>query len=87
MAHRKAQGATTQRHNVPGKRLGVKVFGGQKVKAGNIIVTQKGTKFASGKNTVMGRNFTIQSAIDGVVAFRRLGREKKGRQAIDINPL
>ncbi len=86
MAHRKATGATTQRANVPGKRFGVKVFGGEKVRAGNIIVTQKGTKFFPGNNTVMGRNFTIQSTIDGIISFRRLTGTRRGKQAIDVIP-
>ena len=75
MSHVKAGGSTRQHHQRPGKRLGVKLFGGQKVTTGAIIVRQKGTKWKPGKNVGLGRDYTIFSMIDGVVTFtKRLGR-------------
>ncbi len=65
-----------------GKRLGVKVFGGQFARAGNIIVRQRGTKFYPGENAGMGRDFTIFALKDGVVRFR----ESRGRKYVDIMP-
>lgn len=75
MSHVKAGGSTRQHHQRPGKRLGVKRYGGQKVTTGMILVRQKGTKWKPGKNVGLGRDFTIFSMIDGVVNFtKRLGR-------------
>jgi large subunit ribosomal protein L27 len=78
MAHKKAGGSQArQGSNVAGKRLGVKVFGGQKVKPGQIIVRQRGRRFIPGENVAMGRDFTIFSKIDGVVEFVYKNRNKK----------
>jgi large subunit ribosomal protein L27 len=75
MAHVKAGGSARQHHQRPGKRLGVKLFGGQQIKTGQIIVRQKGTKWQPGKNVALGRDFTIFALKDGVVEFgKRLGR-------------
>lgn len=84
MAHRKAVGAVRQRANVPGKRRGVKLFGGSKVKIGNIIVRQKGTKFFPGKNTSMGRDFTIFATSVGTVSFRNMTGIHRGKKAVDV---
>ena len=84
MAHKKATGATTQKSNVPGKRLGVKVFGGQIVRTGNIIVRQRGTKFYPGKNVSMGRDHTLFASSDGVVAFRKMTGSKRGKKVVDV---
>ena len=85
MAHKKAGGSKAkQGGNVAGKRRGVKTFGGQLVKAGSIIVRQKGQKFATGKNTKMGRDFTIFSMIAGIVEF---GWKNKKKKKINVNPL
>ena len=86
MAHKKATGATTQRSNVPGKRLGVKVFGGSLAKTGSIIVRQRGTKFYPGKNVGMGRDHTLFAKEDGIVRFRNLTGRKRGKKAVDIVP-
>ncbi|OGL52343.1 hypothetical protein A3K55_00470 [Candidatus Shapirobacteria bacterium RBG_13_44_7] len=76
MAHTKAQGKTNQKSNRPGQRRGVKVFGDQKVKTGNIIVRQVGSKFHSGPGTKAGRDFTIYAVKPGVVKFfQRLGHK------------
>lgn len=70
MAHVKAGGSAAHQHSQrPGKRLGVKLFGGQTVKNGNIIVRQKGTKYKPGKGVSLGRDYTIYAIQDGVVDF------------------
>ncbi len=78
MAHKKAGGSkATQGGNVAGKRLGVKVFGGSPVKAGQIIVRQRGREVVPGDNVMMSKDFTLQSKIDGVVEFAWKTRKKK----------
>ncbi len=78
MAHKKAGGAAArQKGNVIGKRLGIKVFGGDVVKPGQIIVRQRGRKFIPGENVGMGTDFTIFSKIDGIVEFVFKNRKKK----------
>jgi large subunit ribosomal protein L27 len=75
MSHVKAGGAVRQHHQRPGKRLGVKKFGGEKVITGNIILRQRGAKYKAGKGVGMGSDHTIFAMMDGVVKFgRRLGR-------------
>lgn len=76
MAHTKAGGATRQQGNRRGKRLGVKLFGGEKVKVGNILVRQKGSKFHAGTGVKTGRDYTLYAIRDGAIKFiRRLGRQ------------
>ena len=79
MAHKKGVGSTDNGHDSNSKRLGVKLFGGQYAKAGNIIVRQRGTKFHPGENVYMGKDFTIHAKIEGHVDFKkkRLGRTFK----------
>lgn len=72
MAHVKSGGATRQHAQRPGKRLGVKIFGGQSTKTGQIIVRQRGADFHAGVNTRLGRDFTLYSVSDGTVKFRKL---------------
>jgi large subunit ribosomal protein L27 len=72
MAHTKAQGSVKGNRDSRAKRLGVKIYGGQKVKPGGIIVRQKGTKFKAGKNVSMGKDYTLFSLVDGVVKFKSL---------------
>lgn len=72
MAHVKSGGATNQHHQRSGKRLGVKLFGSQVVKTGQIIVRQRGADFHAGKDTELGRDFTLFALKDGVVKFRKL---------------
>jgi large subunit ribosomal protein L27 len=69
MAHKKAAGSTKNGRDSIAKRLGVKIFGGQVVRAGNIIVRQRGTKFFPGENTSLGKDHTIFALADGVVSF------------------
>jgi large subunit ribosomal protein L27 len=77
MAHKKAAGSSKNGRDSAGQRRGVKVFGGQKVLAGNIIVRQVGTKFHPGNNVGLGKDYTLFAKIDGVVAFERLGRSRQ----------
>lgn len=72
MAHVKSGGATNQHHQRSGKRLGVKLYGGQVVKTGQIIVRQRGADFHAGLNTELGRDFTLFALAHGVVKFRKL---------------
>ncbi len=71
MAHKKGVGSTDNGRDSKSKRLGVKLFGGQKTVAGNILVRQRGTKFHAGQNVYMGRDHTLHAAIDGIVEFKR----------------
>ncbi len=70
MAHKKAGGSSRNGRDSPGQRLGVKMFGGQAIVAGNIIVRQRGTKFHAGDNVGMGRDHTLFATADGKVQFR-----------------
>lgn len=82
MAHVKAGGTSKNTTDSPGQRLGIKVFGGQKVKAGDIIVRQVGLTKRSGPGTFISRNFTIHAAKDGVVQFKdRRVKKFSGRSA------
>lgn len=76
MASKKAAGSTKNGRDSKGQRLGVKKFGGEAVKPGNIIVRQRGTKFHPGNNVRMGRDHTIFSVIDGKVVFERLDKRR-----------
>ena len=80
MAHTKAGGSTSNNRDSVAKRLGVKVYGGQKAKNGSIVVRQKGTKFHPGKNVRLGKDYTIYSITDGTVAFRAA----KGKVVVDV---
>ena len=71
MAHKKAGGSSRNGRDTAGRRLGVKLFGGQAIVAGNIIVRQRGTKFHPGDNVGMGRDHTLFALTDGHVSFRR----------------
>jgi large subunit ribosomal protein L27 len=70
MAHKKAGGSSRNGRDSPGQRLGVKMFGGQAISAGNIIVRQRGTQFHPGDNVGMGRDHTLFATADGKVQFR-----------------
>jgi large subunit ribosomal protein L27 len=76
MAHTKAQGAVKGNRDSRAKRLGIKIYGGQKAIAGNIIVRQKGTKVHAGKGVSMGKDFTLFSLIEGTVTFKTLNGKK-----------
>ncbi|MGQ9510842.1 MAG: 50S ribosomal protein L27 [Thermaceae bacterium] len=74
MAHKKGLGSTKNGRDSNPKYLGVKKFGGETVRAGNILVRQRGTKFKPGKNVGMGRDYTLFALVDGVVEFQDKGR-------------
>lgn len=71
MAHKKGVGSTDNGRDSKSKRLGVKLFGGEHAKAGNILVRQRGTKFHPGQNVYMGRDHTLHAAVEGTVVFKR----------------
>ncbi len=77
MAHKKAGGSSRNGRDSSGKRLGIKRFGGQLVKAGSIIARQRGTNIHPGKNVGVGRDYTLFAKIDGLVTFERSGKYKK----------
>lgn len=86
MAHSAATGAAKRTVDVAGKRLGIKRFGSQFVKAGEIIVRQRGSKFYPGKNAGVGRDFTIFATKEGYVYFRRMTGFKRTQKYVDILP-
>jgi large subunit ribosomal protein L27 len=77
MAHKKGGGSSRNGRDSHGQRLGVKKFGGEAVRSGNILVRQRGTKFYPGLNVGMGRDYTLFATIDGYVKFEHIGRDKK----------
>ena len=77
MAHKKGGGSSRNGRDSEAKRLGVKKYGGEVVRSGNILVRQRGTLFLPGINVGMGRDFTIFATIDGVVKFEHVTRDKK----------
>ncbi len=77
MAHKKGGGSTTNTHDSEAKRLGVKVFDGEQIPAGSIIVRQRGTKFHPGENVGLGKDYTLYAKIDGYVKFELKSKTKK----------
>lgn len=77
MSHKKAGGSSRNGRDSAGQRMGVKKYGGQLVRAGNIIVRQRGTKLHPGTNVGLGKDYTIFAKIDGIVTFERFGKTKK----------
>ena len=84
MAHKKAGGSSKNGRDSHSKRLGVKLFGGQAVRAGNILVRQRGTRFHPGTNVGVGRDHTLFAKIDGHVRFEKKG--PKQRQFVSVVP-
>ena len=83
MAHKKGVGSSKNGRESESKRLGVKIFGGQKAKAGNIIKRQRGTVHHPGLNVGMGKDQTIYALVDGTVVFTT---GKEGRRFINVTP-
>ncbi len=77
MAHKKAGGSSKNGRDSNAQRRGIKRYGGEKVRAGNILVRQLGTKIHPGDNVGMGKDYTLFAKIDGIVAYERLGRSRK----------
>ena len=82
MAHKKAGGSSKNGRDSESKRLGVKIYGGQNVVAGNIIVRQRGTRFHAGENVGIGRDHTLFAKKDGQVKFAKKG--PKSRQFVSV---
>ena len=82
MAHKKAGGSTRNGRDSESKRLGVKIFGGQEITAGNIIIRQRGTRVHPGVNVGLGRDHTLFAKKDGQVKFERKG--PKNRQFVSV---
>ncbi len=85
MAHKKAGGSSKNGRDSAGQRLGCKKFGGETVKAGNIIYRQHGTSIHPGNNVGLGRDYTLFALIDGIVKFERMGRDRKKVSVYPIN--
>jgi large subunit ribosomal protein L27 len=83
MAHKKGVGSSKNGRESESKRLGVKIFGGQAAKAGNILVRQRGTAHHAGNNVGMGRDHTLFALIDGTVAFQR---KKDDKSYVSVEP-
>jgi large subunit ribosomal protein L27 len=77
MAHKKAAGSSKNGRDSNAQRRGVKRYGGEKVKAGNILIRQVGTRIHAGDNVGMGKDYTLFAKIDGIVAYERVGRSRK----------
>jgi len=77
MAHKKAGGSSKNGRDSNAQRRGVKRYGGENVKAGNILIRQLGTRIHPGENVGMGKDYTIFAKIDGIVAYERLGKDRK----------
>ena len=84
MAHKKAGGSSRNGRDSPGQRLGVKMFGGEAIVAGNVIIRQRGTQFHPGKNVGIGRDHTLFALTDGHVAFKK---GFKRRTFVSVAPL
>jgi len=84
MAHKKGAGSSRNGRESESKRLGVKLYGGQLAKAGNIIVRQRGTKHSPGENVGVGKDHTLFALIDGVVEFRK---KKDNKSYVSVKPL
>jgi len=84
MAHKKAGGSSRNGRDSAGRRLGIKMFGGEQVVAGNILARQRGTKWHPGQNVGMGKDHTLFAKIDGRVEFRT---KAKGRTFVSVIPM
>lgn len=83
MAHKKAGGSSRNGRDSAGQRLGVKKFGGENCRAGNIIVRQRGTKWHPGVNVGLGKDHTLFALVDGTIAYRT---KAKGRTYVSVVP-
>ncbi len=83
MAHKKAGGSSRNGRDSDGKRLGLKLFAGQHIRAGNILVRQRGSNYHAGKNVGTGKDYTLFAEVDGVVLFKRA---RNNRRFIHVIP-
>ncbi len=86
MAHKKAGGSSRNGRDSIGQRRGVKRFGGEQVKAGNILVRQLGTKIHPGENVGLGKDYTIFSRVDGCVQYEKYTRKRKQKTRVSVVP-
>jgi large subunit ribosomal protein L27 len=84
MAHKKAGGSSRNGRDSGGQRLGIKIFGGEEVVAGNVIARQRGTKWHAGRNVGIGRDHTLFALINGQIQFRT---KAKGRVFVSVLPM
>ncbi|HMG91672.1 MAG TPA: 50S ribosomal protein L27 [Chryseolinea sp.] len=84
MAHKKGEGKVKNGRESESKRLGIKIFGGQKVIAGNIIVRQRGTKHHPSKNVGIGRDHTLFALTNGIVVFKK---KREGKSFVSVEPI
>ena len=84
MAHKKAGGSSRNGRDSQGRRLGVKLYGGESVIAGNILARQRGTKWHAGHNVGVGKDHTLFALINGKVEFKT---KAKGRSFVSVNPM
>jgi large subunit ribosomal protein L27 len=84
MAHKKGVGSSKNGRESESKRLGIKIFGGQFAKAGNIIVRQRGTVHHPGLNTYLGKDYTLHAKVDGIVVFKKGSRN---RSYVHVQPI
>ncbi|MEI6079302.1 MAG: 50S ribosomal protein L27 [bacterium] len=82
MAHKKAGGSSRNGRDSSGQRLGVKIFSDTVVKAGNILVRQRGTKIQAGKNVGVGKDYTLFALIDGVTSYKIVGKARKATVSV-----
>ena len=87
MAHKKGQGSTRNGRDSQGQRRGVKIFAGQHVRAGNILVRQCGTRVHPGPNVGMGRDYTLFALVDGTVLYERLGKDRRRARIVPAGTL
>ncbi|WP_045216211.1 50S ribosomal protein L27 [Desulfonatronovibrio magnus] len=86
MAHKKAGGSSRNGRDSQGQRRGVKKYGGQSVRAGNILIRQLGTKVHPGENVGMGKDYTLFALIDGHVKYEKYTRKKRIKTRVSIIP-
>ena len=92
MAHTKAKGSTDLGRDSQSKRLGVKIFGGQKAVAGNILLRQRGTAYRAGNHVNMGKDHTLHALVDGMVRFERRSRlkftgQRRSTRIVHVDPV
>jgi large subunit ribosomal protein L27 len=87
MAHKKGGGSSKNGRDSKSKRLGIKKFGGEFVRSGNILVRQRGTKIKPGRNVGLGRDFTIFATVDGLVLYETVTGGRKRVSVVDLETL
>jgi large subunit ribosomal protein L27 len=86
MAHKKGQGSTRNGRDSQGQRRGVKIFAGESVRAGNILVRQRGTRVHPGPNVGVGRDWTLFALVDGTARYERLGKDRRRVSIVPAPP-